>query len=63
MEYIHEDVLREFSGSFIKGFVNLMLELGFDPNLKGLLYSLNIFMYFVALFLLNSFVHHFSVKN
>ena len=35
-EYIHGDVLRLFARSFITGFVNLMLELGFDPNLQGI---------------------------
>mmetsp|Transcript_124947 Transcript_124947/g.186608 ORF Transcript_124947/g.186608 Transcript_124947/m.186608 type:complete len:157 (+) Transcript_124947:213-683(+) len=34
IDYIHEDVLRKFLGSFIKGFVNLMLELGFDPKIE-----------------------------
>lgn len=36
VEYIHEEVLRIFSESFIKGFVNLMMELGFDPDLEVL---------------------------
>merc|ERR1712137_573550 len=33
-DYIHEDVLRKFLLSFINGFINLMLELGFDPNIE-----------------------------
>ena len=42
-EYIHEDVLKLFARSFITGFVNLMLELGFDPNLQGTFYLLPFF--------------------
>ena len=32
-EYVLIDVLSDFSKHFVTGFVNLMLELGFDPNM------------------------------
>ena len=36
VNYIHEDVLKLFSEHFIRGFVNLMMELGFDPEIEVL---------------------------
>jgi len=35
-EFVPLPVLRRFAESFIKGFINLMLELGFDPNMRDL---------------------------
>lgn len=32
--YVHETILEQFARHFIKGFVQLMLELGFDPKIK-----------------------------
>lgn len=49
IDYIHEDVLRKFSESFIKGFVDLMLELGFDPNIESLF---SFFFYSIRLFII-----------